>query len=88
MSGMTKSKSAFNLKVSIVDGTTATTNIAITGIATTDELIFVGHYSTKASIATLVDDTANCSITSAGNIQSATNTSSDLLEVWWIDTSL
>ncbi len=88
MSGMTKSKSAFNLKVDLVDGTTADTNIAITGITTDDELIFVGHFSTKASVATLVDDTANCSITSDGNIQSGTDTSSDLLQVFWVDNSL
>ena len=87
MSGMGTALSGFNLQISLVDGTTADTNIAISGIATEDEIVFVGHFSTKASIATLVDDTANCSITSAGNIQSGTDTSNDLLQVFWIDKS-
>lgn len=84
---MTRARSSFNLRVSIVDGDTGTTDIAVSGIKTTDELIHVDHFSTKASMASVVDDTANCSITSAGNIQSSTNTSSDLLRVWWNDLS-
>ena len=84
---MAASLAGYNLQISLVDGTTADTNIAVTGIATEDEIIFVGHFTTKAAIATLVDDTANCSITSAGNIQSATDTSNDLLQVFWIDKS-
>jgi hypothetical protein len=71
------------LQFSLVAGTTASTNIAITGITTSDELLFVLHLSTAASIATALDDTANCSITSAGNIQSATDTSNDQLLVIW-----
>ena len=88
MSGMTKSKSNYNLKVTLAAGDSASTNIAIAGIATEDEIIFVGHFSTLATIATLLDDTANVSITSAGNIQSSTDTSSDQLLVMWVDNSL
>lgn len=74
---------ASDLQINYVDGTTATTNIAITGIKTSDRLIHVSHISTKADNLTQVDDTANCSITSDGNIQSATDTSNDLLKVYW-----
>ncbi len=88
MSGLSKSKSSMGVQITLVAGASASTNIAISGIATEDSLIFVGHLSTAASIATLVDDTANCSITSAGNIQSSTDTSSDQLMVVWNDNSL
>lgn len=87
MGRMTRARSSFNLRVSIVDGGSASGNIAVSGIKTTDELVHVDHFSTKASIASVVDDTANCSITSAGNIQSGTDTSSDLLRVFWNDLS-
>ena len=90
MSGMTKSKSAFNIKVDLVDGDSATTNIPITGIATEDELIYVGRYVNKAAIGALTDITSDASITSAGNIQLATVDASapDLLKVVWIDVSV
>lgn len=87
MSGMALARSSNAFKFELVDGTTATTNIAVANITTSDELVFVGHFSTKAAIASLVDDSANCSITSAGNIQSATDTSSDLLMTVWNDLS-
>jgi len=85
MSGMGLTRSSSCFKFELVDGTTATTNIAVANILTTDELVFVGHFSTKAAIASLDDDSANCTITSDGNIQSATDTSSDLLMVIWND---
>lgn len=86
---MTQSKSAFNLQVSVLAGTTATTNIAVTGIATSDKIVWCGHLSTAAAIATLADITSEVSVTSAGNIQlSSTDTSSDALLLFWIDTSL
>ena len=88
MSGMDKARSSMNLRIDLIDGTTATTNIAVTGIATDDEIIFCGHISTKAAIATLADITSEVSVTSAGNIQlSSTDTSSDQLMLMWIDTS-
>jgi hypothetical protein len=87
MSGMTLAKDALCLKFNLVTGAAANTNMAITGIVTNDELVFVGMFATAAAIATFADDTANCSITSAGNIQSATDTSSNQLFVVWLDTS-
>ena len=85
MSGMALARSSNAFKFELVDGTTATTDIAVADITTSDELVFVGHFSTKASIASLIDDTANCSVTTDGNIQSATDTSSDLLMTVWND---
>jgi len=80
---LARSSNAF--KFELVDGDSASTNIPVANVTTSDELVFIGHFSTKANIASLVDDTANCSITSAGNIQSATDTSSDLLMAVWND---
>ncbi len=89
MSGLSKSKSNFNLKVTLADGDSATTNIAIAGIATEDTILFVGHLTTKAAIESFADITSEVSITSAGNIQlSSTSTTNDLLWVWWVDNSL
>ncbi len=89
MSGLSKSKSNFNLQISLVDGDTATTDIAVSGIATEDKIVFAGHLTTKAAIESFADITSEVSITSAGNIQlSSTNTTSDQLWVWWIDNSL
>ena len=86
---MTQSKSMFNMQVSVLAGTTAATNIAVTGIVTTDEIIWCGHISTAAAIATLADITSEVSITSDGQVQlSSTDTSSDALLLFWIDTSL
>lgn len=85
MSGMALARSSNAFKFELVDGDTASTNIPVANITTSDELVFIGHFSTKANIASLVDDTANCSITSAGNIQSGTDTSSDLLMAVWND---
>lgn len=88
-SGMTAALPQFNLKLSIVDGAAAATNIAITGIATEDLLVAVIESTTKASIASRADRLSDASITSAGNIQLATtNSTSNQLEVWWVDRSL
>lgn len=89
MTGMSQSKSAIGLQFSLLAGTTATTNIAVTGIATSDSIIFCAHISTAAAIATMADITSEVSVTSAGNIQlSSTDTSSDALLLIWNDNSL
>lgn len=86
---MTQSKSAFNLRVELLDGAAATTDIAVTGIATSDTIIWCGHITTKAAIDSLVDITSEVSITSAGNIQlSSTATTNDQLWLFWMDNSL
>ena len=77
---------SWRLKVDIVAGTTAVTNIAVTSITTKDVITSVTHWSTTAAIATCVDLTSEASITSDGNIQLATtDTSSDSLLVVWLD---
>jgi hypothetical protein len=57
---------------------------AVPGIAVGDELVFVGLFSTKASIATLEDVTADFTVTAADEITSATDYSNDLLQVFWV----
>ena len=88
MSGMSKAKDSIALHVDLVTGSTAAADLTLTGIAAEDTIIFAGHFSTLASIATLVDDTANVTIGAAGDvINSATDTSSDQLLVIWNDNS-
>ena len=73
-------------KVDLVNGTTATTNIAVAVIATTDKLVAViGFDPDNATPASQVQNfTSEASITSSGNIQlSTTNTTGfDLLVIW------
>lgn len=86
---MTKNFSEFNLQVTMVAGAAGTTNIAVSGIATEDQIVSVWHVSTAASVATIADITSEVSITSAGNIQlSTTDTTNDQLIVFWVDRSL
>lgn len=75
------------LRFSAVAGAGANTNIAITNIATTDKLLLCLRLNRDATAANVdwLNDTANCSITSAGNIQSTTNTTGDALFVIWYD---
>jgi len=74
------------LKVSLVDGATADTNIAVSGITTEDTLVSViGFDPDNATAADQVKDfTGNTSITSNGNIQTSVDTSGyDLLVIWF-----
>ena len=81
------------VKFTVVNGTTAATNIALSGIATTDKIAGVvkldftlteGTPNTRAWDAS--DLTSEASVTSAGNIQlSTTDTSGEILLVLWLD---
>jgi hypothetical protein len=77
------------IKVAVGVGAAANTNIAVTGIATTDKLVAVIEFAAPEELAGIVavfDRTAQSSITSAGNIQVtvATNTNAQrrLLIIW------
>jgi len=75
-------------EVTVVAGANASTNIAVTGINVDDMLLSVllVRDPGATTTASVVDETANCSITSAGNIQctAATNTNAgDRLIVFW-----
>lgn len=74
------------LQVDLVAGGAAG-NITITGIAVGDELVFVGQFTTAASIATLADRTAEYSVTATNTINNTGGTAStgDQLLVMWID---
>ena len=81
------------LKFTVVSGTTSATNIAVSGIATTDKFVSVVKLDFTLSEGTpntrtweASDLTSEASITSAGNIQlSTTNTSGEVLLVLWLD---
>lgn len=75
-------------KIKVVTGVTGAdvdTNMAVTGIATTDELIkVVGDLA-----GTPTDVTSEAAITSAGNIQcTTTDHTAKTLEVWFVDNSV
>ena len=65
-----------------VAGANADTDIAIAGIKTTDQLIFVWELATSTNDPT--DETANASITSDGNIQITNTTAGDVVLVLWM----
>ena len=81
------------VKFTVVNGTTATTNIAISGIAATDKIASVVKLDFTLSEGTpntrtweASDLTSEASVTSAGNIQlSTTDTSGEILLVLWLD---
>lgn len=76
------------LKVNVAAGAAINTNIAITGIATTDKLVAVLQVEPDngATGTMLTSRTSETSITSAGNIQlTTTNTTGKQLLVLWLD---
>lgn len=77
-------------KLNVLNGTLATTNIAVASIATADTILECLHYSVSGgNLNGIADLTSEVSITSAGNIQlSTTDTSGDLLVLKWQDASL
>lgn len=85
----TKARSARCLQFDLVAGTTANTNIAVTGIATEDELLCcIQLEGTGTWGAAPANRLAEASITSAGNIQlTTTNTTNKLLLLVWDDLS-
>ncbi|MAH48911.1 hypothetical protein CMI37_23995 [Candidatus Pacearchaeota archaeon] len=73
-----------DVQIAIVAGDAATTDIAVAGSQTQDDIIFVAHISTTASVATIVDITSEASFTTDGQMQlSTTGTGSDSLMVFW-----
>lgn len=89
MAVMTKAKERYLGRMTLVAGTTAATNIAIAGIKTTDTIVWCIESATAAAISTRTDRTSECSITSDGYIQLAsTNSSSNQLEVHWLQNSV
>jgi len=82
---MFNSVSALSLECAVVAGANASTNIAVTGIATSDTLVSVMEFSATHYLPN--DRTKQFSITSAGNIQGTVATASDVLVVLWHDAS-
>ena len=83
---MSKSVDAMALKFNLVTGANASTNMAVSGIATEDTIICCVESATAT--AALTDRTTTTSITSAGNIQCSAATNSDLLFLLWHDASI
>ena len=77
------------LRISVVGGAAANTNIAVAGIAENDTLLSVVRFDRNATAAniTLADVSGIASITSAGNIQLTAATTGDSLIVFWYDKS-
>lgn len=75
------------LKFSVATGAAAATNIAITGITTSDTLVSVLQFvGAGTDITDVADRTSEASITSDGNIQlSSTDTTGGKLLVVWYD---
>lgn len=75
-----------HLKVTLVAGGAAG-NHTVAGIAVGDDIVWVGHFTTAAAIATLADLTSEFSITAANTINNAagTETANDQLMVIWQD---
>jgi len=75
-----------HLRVTLVAGGAAGDH-TVTGIALGDDIVFVGHLSTAAAIATLADLTSEFSITAADTINNTdgTDTTNDQLMVIWQD---
>lgn len=61
-------------KYFVADGAAAG-DVTVTGIATTDTLLFVGVFTTKASIATFADLTSEFTITATNTINNTSGTS-------------
>lgn len=61
-------------KYFVADGAAAG-NVTVTGVATTDTLLFVGVFTSKASIATFANLTAEFTITATNTINNAAGTS-------------
>jgi hypothetical protein len=72
-------------KVTLVNGGAAG-NHTVTGITAADEIVFVAHISTAASVATIADLTSEFTA-GAGVINNAagTDTTNDQLMVFWVD---
>ena len=72
-------------KVTLVNGGAAGDH-TVTGIVAGDEIVFVAHISTAASVATIADLTSEFTA-GAGVINNAagTDTTNDQLMVFWID---
>lgn len=76
-----------SLSKAVVSGTTADTNIAITGIKMTAKLFLVLELAgAGVDVTDMADQTANCSVTSAGNLQCTADTSGDKLLVLYFNT--
>jgi hypothetical protein len=73
------------LKMTVVNGAAANTNIAVAGIKPEDKVWKVLEFVTAAAIATLADRTSVLTVISDGNIQFSVVTTGNALVVIWLD---
>lgn len=83
---LTQALSKMNLRTSVLAGSNAA-QIACTGIATEDTILFVLHVTTTSSVATIADVTSHVTINAAGYVLPDADYSSDTLIVFWVDAS-
>ncbi len=75
-----------SLQFNVADGDTATTDITVTGAVAADVVVFTGHFTTKAAVASLADLTSEGSFTDADDYQNdSTDTTNDQLLIIWLD---
>jgi hypothetical protein len=72
-----------NLCVALADGASAG-DITVTGMTATSRIVFVGHLTTKAAIATLADLTSECTAGTGKITTASTDTTSDQLLIIYI----
>lgn len=84
---VTKTKLAGGFsKVTVADGTTAATDVTVTGIAAGDELVSVLALTTKAAITSLADRTSEYTVGANKLVKAAgTDESSNQLIIVWND---
>lgn len=86
VSGASKTLSSFCPQFAILAGTTAATNITLTGAAIGDQMYGVGEFSASHNLV-VADRTSTSSVTTAANYQCSASTASNALWVFWNDAS-
>lgn len=84
---MSKAKAALCIKDALVNGATANTAIAVTGITSEDTLISVLQLGATASEDDVLRTSTTTITTTAGYVKCSTGTGSHQLYVLWLDNS-
>ena len=84
---MSRAVDSLCIKVNVLAGAAANTNIAVPGITTDDTIIACLDFATAAAISTLTDRSATTTIYSNGNIRCSDTTTGNALLLIWHDAS-
>jgi len=73
-------------KTALADGTASATDVTVSGMAIGDELVFVGAFTTKASIVSMVDRSSEYTVGDGKLVKAAgTDETSNLLFIQYLD---